>query len=133
MTTAGRARLRADAARNRDAIVAAARQVFGAQGLEASLDEIAQTAGVGNATLYRRFPNRAQLIAEVFADRLRGHIAAIHVALAQPDPWAGFSAYVEEAFGMQARDRGLADLVTMRIRTVPELEALYDRIEFLKP
>src|SRR4051812_2648534 len=49
-------RLRADAERNRSALLTAAREVFGEQGLEASLDEIARRAGVGNATLYRRFP-----------------------------------------------------------------------------
>jgi AcrR family transcriptional regulator len=120
-------RLRADAARNRDAIVAAARLVFGEQGLDASLDEIARTAGVGNATLYRRFPSRADLIAEVFADRLREHAEAIEAAAAEPDAWSAFASYVEAACRIQVHDRGLADLVTMQLSHAPALEAMQDR------
>jgi len=56
-------RLRADAARNRDAIVAVARDVFAEHGLEAPLEAIAARAGVGIATLYRRFPTREKLVA----------------------------------------------------------------------
>src|SRR5215211_7734990 len=65
--------LRTDAARNRAALVAAAREVMAERGLEAPLDEIARRAGIGNATLYRRFPRRVDLIAAVFADRMADH------------------------------------------------------------
>ncbi|KDN21595.1 TetR/AcrR family transcriptional regulator [Amycolatopsis rifamycinica] len=57
--------LRADARRNRDAILAAARETFEAEGVFASLDAIALRAGVGNATLYRNFPTRDDLLSEV--------------------------------------------------------------------
>jgi len=57
--------LRADAQRNRDAILAAARETFEAEGVFASLDAIALRAGVGNATLYRNFPTREDLLAAV--------------------------------------------------------------------
>ncbi|MFJ3384809.1 MULTISPECIES: TetR/AcrR family transcriptional regulator [unclassified Curtobacterium] len=60
--------MRADARRNRDAIVAAARQVFEREGIFASLDGIATAAGVGNATLYRNFPTRDDLLAAVMAE-----------------------------------------------------------------
>ncbi|UNS97505.1 TetR/AcrR family transcriptional regulator [Streptomyces tubbatahanensis] len=53
---------RADAARNRERILAAAREAFVIHGADASLDEIARTAGVGNATLYRHFPDRDDLV-----------------------------------------------------------------------
>lgn len=65
---------RADAARNRDAIVAAARSVFEAEGIYAPIDAIASTAGVGNATLYRNFPTRDDLLAAVLEDRVRSII-----------------------------------------------------------
>ncbi|WP_165984736.1 TetR/AcrR family transcriptional regulator [Streptomyces sp. YIM 98790] len=58
-------RPRADAVRNRERIVEAAREVLGEQGAEAALDEIARRAGVGNATLYRHFPDRASLVGAV--------------------------------------------------------------------
>lgn len=58
-------RLRADAARNRERILAAAREAFGAHGTDVPLDEIARRAGVGNATLYRHFPDRSSLLFHV--------------------------------------------------------------------
>ena len=54
--------MRADAKRNRDRIVEVARDIFRAQGYDASLDEIAKQAGVGAGTLYRHFPNRESLV-----------------------------------------------------------------------
>lgn len=120
-------KLRADAERNRAAIVEAAREVFAEQGLDAPLDEIAKLAGTGNATLYRRFPTRGDLVAAVFAERMAEHVEAVEAALADPDPWAGFSAYVRNITEMQARDRGIADLVTMNLAAAPEIEQLRAR------
>src|SRR6266542_5485527 len=98
--------LRRDAQRNRDAILAAARQVFCDQGLEAPLEEIARRAEVGIATLYRRFPSRVELLDAVLADNLQAHIAAAEQALAMDDPWEGFAFYLEETSRLQATDRG---------------------------
>lgn len=70
--------LRADAQRNRDAILLAARETFEAEGVLASLDGIALRAGVGNATLYRNFPTRDDLLAAVIQ-------ASIDTALAEAD------------------------------------------------
>jgi AcrR family transcriptional regulator len=119
--------LRADAARNRAAIVEAAREVFAEHGLDAPLDDIARRAGTGNATLYRRFPTRGDLIAAVFAEGMAEHLDAVQAALADPDPWHGFASYVKAAGAMQARDRGIADLVTMDVATAPEIERLRSR------
>lgn len=116
--------LRADAAHNRAAIVEAARQVFAEQGLDAPLDEIAHRAGTGNATLYRRFPAREDLVSAVFAERMAEHLTAVEAGLADPDPWNGFASYLRTATVMQARDRGIADLVTMDLSTAPEIERL---------
>jgi len=115
--------LRADAARNREAIVEAARAVFAEQGLDAPLDEIAKRAGTGNATLYRRFPTRSDLVAAVFAERMAEHVAAVEAGLADDDPWKGFASYIQAVGAMQARDRGIADLVTMNV-SAPEIEEL---------
>src|SRR5438132_10123908 len=62
--------LRADALRNRELILGAARDVFVEQGADAPLDEIARRAGVGIATLYRRFPERQDLMRAVVVDVL---------------------------------------------------------------
>ena len=104
-------RLRADAQRNRAALLAAAREVFGEHGLDASLDEIARRARVGNATLYRRFPTRRDLIAEVFAGQMTGYVELAETALAERDPWAGFVTYLTRLFEIQATDRGLSELL----------------------
>jgi AcrR family transcriptional regulator len=104
-------RLRADAERNRAALLASAREIFGEQGLDASLDEIARRAGVGNATLYRRFPTRRDLIAEVFAGQMSEYVALADLALHEPDPWTAFVGYLTRLFEMQATDRGLSELL----------------------
>src|SRR3954452_12698457 len=119
--------LRADAARNREAIVEAARAVFAEQGLDAPLDEIAKRAGTGNATLYRRFPTRSDLVAAVFAERMAAHVEAVEAALNDDDPWNGFASYIRAVVAMQARDRGIADLVHMDLSSAPEIEQLRAR------
>jgi AcrR family transcriptional regulator len=116
-------RLRRDAQRNRDAIVAAARQVFCDHGLEAPLEEIARRAGVGIATLYRRFPSRVELLDAVLADNLQAHIAAAEQALATDDPWDGFAFYLEQSCRLQAEDRGLNDVMGMRFPRATAVEA----------
>ena len=102
--------LRADARRNRDAIVAAARKAFAEHGLQAPLDDIAKRAGVGSGTLYRHFPTRDDLVTAVFTERMAENAAAVETALQQPDPWKAFAGYVRQTCRAQAADKGLADL-----------------------
>jgi AcrR family transcriptional regulator len=116
--------LRADAARNRTAIVTAARELMAERGLEVPLDEIARRAGIGNATLYRRFPRRIDLVAAVFSDRMIDHARAVQAALDNPDPWDGLCGYIEAAADLQIHDRGIADLITMDVSMAPEIEVL---------
>jgi AcrR family transcriptional regulator len=115
---------RADARRNRAALVAAARVVFAEHGLDASLDEIARRAGVGNATLYRQFADRRGLIAAVFTARLGDHVAAVEAALDAIDPWEGFVGCITTACAMQVADRGFADLITMSMPDNDRVEEL---------
>lgn len=126
---AGRAvpALRSDAARNHQALIQAARVVFSQRGLDAPLDDIARQAGIGNATLYRHFPTRCALIAAVFADALGDVVDACERALANPDPWDGFAGHVQFLCALQAKDRGMADLLTMSIAGAPHLEKVRRR------
>ena len=119
---AGGRDLRADAERNRDRVIHAAREVFAEQGLDASTNEIARRAGVGVATLFRRFPTRDDLIAAAFAEKMNAYAKAIHDALADPDPWHGFCAYIERVCQMQADDRGFADVLTLTFPTANTFE-----------
>jgi AcrR family transcriptional regulator len=119
--------LRADAARNRQALLSAARKVMSEQGLDAPLDEIARQAGVGNATLYRRFPTRIDLVVAVFAERMADHLRAVEDALAEPDTWRAFRDYITAVASLQVDDRGIADLVTLDVSSAPEIERLRTR------
>ncbi|TQM78854.1 TetR family transcriptional regulator [Saccharothrix saharensis] len=100
--------LRADARQNRDRILDSAREAFAADGLDVSMTEIARRAGVGVATLYRRFPTKEALVREVFAEQLAACTGEVHRAAADPDPWRGFCRVVAELCEMQARDRGFS-------------------------
>ena len=117
-------RLRADAARNRDAIVAVARDVFAEHGLEVPLEAIAARAGVGIATLYRRFPTREKLVAAALVEKVAEYTEAARQALAAPDPWAGFAGFVERICELQAGDRGLSDLLSMTLSADEQVEEL---------
>ncbi|EFL29005.1 putative TetR-family transcriptional regulator (match) [Streptomyces himastatinicus ATCC 53653] len=118
--------LRSDAERNRGRIIAAARTVFGRDGLTASMASVAREAGVGIATMFRRFPTKEELVAAVFSDRMDAYADAVAVALDDPDPWHGFVGYVEAACAMQAADYGFADVLTMTFPTAKELEERRD-------
>ena len=117
-------RLRADAARNRDVIVAVARDVFAEHGLEAPLEAIAARAGVGIATLYRRFPTREKLVAAALVEKVAEYAEAARRALAVPDPWDGFAGVVERICELQAGDRGLSDLLSMALSADERVEEL---------
>ncbi len=98
--------LRVDAQDNRDRILEVARRLFAARGLEVTMREVARRAEVGVATLYRRFPTRESLVAAAFAEQMTLCAAVVDEALADPDPWHGFSSVVERVCAMQAVDRG---------------------------
>ncbi|GGY22375.1 TetR/AcrR family transcriptional regulator [Streptomyces xanthochromogenes] len=117
--------LRKDAQRNRDLLVAAARELFAEQGLNVPLDEIAKRAGVGNATLYRRFPARGDLVEAVFHEDLTAVMAAGERARVAQDAWGALTAYLEGVCALLARDRGVGDLMTTGIEGVPTLDAVH--------
>jgi AcrR family transcriptional regulator len=119
----GRSGLRSDAERNRCRVLAAARELFAERGLDVSLVEVARRAGVGNATLHRRFASREELIAAAFAGKMTAYADAIDTALADDDPWRGFTSYIERVCAMQAGDRGFTRVLTLTFPTVKAFEA----------
>jgi AcrR family transcriptional regulator len=106
--------LRADAARNRERILAAAGEVFAARGLDASLDEIAAHAGLGVGTVYRRFANRDELIEALFLQRLDQVATLASGALAEPDSWAALTRLFEVLGATVAADQGLFEALICR-------------------
>jgi len=123
----GTGTLRADAARNRSALIHAATTEFADRGLDAPLDDIARRASLGNATLYRHFPTRCALLAAVFKDALGEIVAEAERHLADPDPWNGFREHLVFLCGLQAGNRALADLLVSTLTGAPELERLRRR------
>jgi AcrR family transcriptional regulator len=104
--------LRADAERNREAIVTAAARLFAEQGLSVPLEDVARSAGVGVATLYRRFPTRTDLAIAAFERNMTSYVDAVEKALANPRPWDGFRDLVFDLCALQASDPGLRALLT---------------------
>jgi AcrR family transcriptional regulator len=103
--------LRRDAERNRQRILRAAAEVFTQRGLEASLDDVARHAGVGVGTVYRRFPDKQTLIAELFTERIDAMVAVAEEACAAPDPWLALVSFLEYAADAMAADLGLRELM----------------------
>ncbi len=114
--------LRVDAERNRARILDAARHAFATEGVEVSMSAVARAAGVGVATLFRRFPTRDDLLDAVFADTMRNYVEAVETALADPDPWNGFTGYIRAVCSMQVANRGFADILTMTFPAAAHLE-----------
>lgn len=104
-------RLRRDAEANRRQILEAAGQLMAVRGLATPLEDIAAEAGVGIATLYRRFPTRDDLIAALFEERLATYLSDLEKAAAMPDGWDGLVWFLKEASGRQIADRALSELV----------------------
>jgi AcrR family transcriptional regulator len=103
--------LRRDAERNRQRILRAASEVFTTRGVEATLDDIADHAGVGVGTVYRRFPDKAALIVALFEERLGTMVGLAEQGTANPDPWSGLVFFLEQAGGLLAGDRGLRQIL----------------------
>lgn len=103
--------LRRDAELNRQRILRAAATVFTQRGLDATLDDVARQAGVGVGTVYRRFPDKESLVAELFADRIDTMVRAAEQALLAPDPWQALVTYLEYAAETMASDIGLKQLM----------------------
>jgi AcrR family transcriptional regulator len=82
--------LRSDARDNRELILAAARELFAAEGLNVTMRQVARRAGVGPATLYRHFPAKEVLVTAALAGQMRACHAIVEAGLADPDPWHGF-------------------------------------------
>lgn len=116
--------LRADARRNREQIIEAARQLFAEQGVNAPMEEVAHRAGVGVGTLYRRFPDRDALIYAVAVEAMRMLAELARQAWADaPDPWGALVAYVHGCADLRPGmlQSGLDPRLHDAIRRDPEL------------
>src|SRR5919112_1272003 len=97
-------RLRRDAERNRQRILAAAADAFAAGGLAVTMDEVARGAGVGVGPVYRRFPDKELLIEALFDQRIDELVTLAEAARDDPDPFAGLERFFESFLALQAAD-----------------------------
>jgi AcrR family transcriptional regulator len=101
--------LRADAQENRDRVLEAAREVFAERGIDVPVREIARRAGVGPATLYRRFPTKQELVEAALADEVRICGSIVEQGCADPDAWNGLRSVVERLSVLNARNQGFTE------------------------
>ena len=113
--------LRADAERNRRLILEAAAQAFAEEGFDVGVAEIARRAGVGNATVFRRFENKDALFDAIVEDRIAAIEAAALAAADEPDPWQAIVGFLEVGAAMQARDHGFFQATEQLLLKHPEI------------
>jgi AcrR family transcriptional regulator len=99
--------LRADAQRNLERVLDAAAELFAERGCDVSVDEIAHRAGVGHATVFRRFPTKDALIAAVVSKQVGELAAFVREALEEEDAGEAFRSFVWHAGELHASNRGL--------------------------
>jgi AcrR family transcriptional regulator len=106
--------LRADARRNRERVLEAARECFGRDGIDAQMDDVAACAGVGVGTVYRHFATKEALIQALAADYFAGQNGLVGAAVEVDDPWQAFSGYIRDGAELMARYRALAQVAAER-------------------
>jgi len=113
---------RADARRNQEKLVSAARDIFAKYGGEASMEAIARQGGVGVGTLYRHFPTRVDVVEALYRSDVDVLVAAADDALAERDPWAGLAGWLEAYVGYSMGKKTLLNELHEAFAKNPELK-----------
>jgi AcrR family transcriptional regulator len=116
---------RADAVRNRERVIAAAEAVFAERGIEASVPEVAERAGVGKATVYRSFPTKEHLIGAVVIERLEDFERRALARVDDPDAWSALRELLSDGAERHCADRSISAGFT-DATTLPEVHAARD-------
>jgi AcrR family transcriptional regulator len=105
--------LRADAARNRVLVLAAAQRLFAQRGLDVSMQEIAAEAGVGVGTIFRRFPTKDHLVDAIVDQGVTKLLALAERAVerATDEPWEAFAGYFTDSIALYVRHRGFMEAI----------------------
>ena len=111
---------RADARRNYDKLVAAARALFTEDGTSAPLEDVAERAGVGIGTLYRHFPTRQALLEAVYVDEVEAMARAAD-DLSELPPWEALSQWLHQYVGFAATKRALNEAL---LEAAPDSDVL---------
>jgi AcrR family transcriptional regulator len=120
--------LRADARRNRERILAAAAERFAAEGIEVQMAEIARHAGVGNATVFRHFPTKRDLVVALVETQMGEMLAVAEEAAAAEDPVTGLRELVDSMCLRFVENHGLKQMTAAHFQGDERLIALRDRM-----
>ena len=133
MTAVADRPLRADAARNAERILRAARDVYGELGPDAPIEAIARRAGVGERTLYRRFPTKAELISAALDQSIAEDLTpAIEAARHAEDPMRGLAQLIDAAISLGAREHNLLTAARRAGSLTPDIStSLYEALSEL--
>jgi AcrR family transcriptional regulator len=127
--------LRADARRNREKVLAAARAVFSENGREAQMDDVARRAGVGVGTVYRHFPTKEALIEALMVEAFRSIAAEAERALEIEDPWEAFATVLWHGAEVMTADRAMSEVFAsipgVAESAIPTLEGLTETMDRL--
>lgn len=121
--------LRADARRNRDQILVAAREIFAERGADVPMEEIARRASVGVGTLYRRFVDRETLIRAVFRDTFQVVVDETRAALAEePTAWAALTRIMRQSAWLHVSVQAKSPRVTAVVQADEETSRIRDEL-----
>ncbi|HWB23499.1 MAG TPA: TetR family transcriptional regulator [Gaiellaceae bacterium] len=120
--------LRADAQRNLGLILEAARAVFAEEGLEASVADVAERAGVGTATIFRRFPTKDDLVAAILEQELAAIVRRARVAAESDDPGTAIGEFMASAIESFVRERCFCEAGGTDLFDRPRLQELVGEV-----
>lgn len=133
MTAVADRPLRADAARNAERILRAAREIYGEMGPDAPIEAIARRAGVGERTLYRRFPTKGDLVRAALDQSIAEDLSpVVEQARRAEDPLRGLTELIEAALSLGAREHNILAAARKAGSLTPDVSIeLYEAMEDL--
>jgi AcrR family transcriptional regulator len=120
--------LRRDAERNRQLLLRTAYDLMASQGLSVTYEDIARAAGTGMGTMYRRFPDRQDLLDALFSEHIDTVIGLAEQASRQEDAWAGLTWFLERQLEVESRSRGLGELLRSRHHATALVQRAHERM-----
>ncbi|GLY01571.1 TetR family transcriptional regulator [Actinoplanes sp. NBRC 101535] len=120
--------LRRDAERNRQLLLRTAYDLMASAGLDVSYEDIARAAGTGMGTVYRRFPQRQDLLDALFSEHIDTVIELAEQAARYDDAWAGLTWFLERQLEIEAKSRGLGELLRSRNQATALVRRAHERM-----